>query len=668
MTGSTENRLAASASPYLLQHKDNPVHWQPWDETALAAARELGRPILLSIGYAACHWCHVMAHESFEDDDVAALMNRLYVNVKVDREERPDIDQLYMAALSAMGEQGGWPLTMVLTPDGKPFFGGTYFPKHARYGRPGFMDVLVQVEAAWRQRGAEIEENAIRLQDHLKQQLAGSAAAIDVAPDAITAFSTRVTGIFDPVNGGISGAPKFPNAPFLETLWRAWKRDGDETARDRFLETVTAIALGGIYDHVGGGIARYAVDGRWLVPHFEKMLYDNAHFIRHCIWAHAETGADLFRARIEETIGWLEREMIMPSGGLAASLDADSEGEEGKYYVWSFDEIADVLGKEAGEFAASYDVTAQGNWEGSNILNLSAFRADYERALNKVRHHQESREKLLEYRMKRVPPGRDGKVLADWNGYAIRAIAEAARYFGSESWCALAARTFDAGIETMLNSDRLSHVNDGEKASAFGFATDYSAFINAALSLHEATGEMRYLTVAGDLAEKLRANHFDHESKQGYWMQEAGRADSPMLTWNDLDEANPAATGQIIEALSRLSLVTGDVALTAHVDELTRNAAGRIMASRFGQAGFFNAADTHLAASKIVVVGHDRETDPLWAWTERHPDPRRCDIFLLSGNDNREYPVDGAYLCAGMQCSPPVATGGELEALLAKDN
>ncbi|WP_193174333.1 DUF255 domain-containing protein [Oricola nitratireducens] len=665
MTAISQNRLASTTSPYLLQHKDNPVHWQPWDETALQAARELDRPILLSIGYAACHWCHVMAHESFEDHKVAELMNGLYVNIKVDREERPDIDQIYMAALTAMGEQGGWPLTMVLTPDGKPFWGGTYFPKEPRYGRPGFTDVLVQVEAAWRQRRADIDANASRLQNHLQEQLAGSAAPGMLTPETIGDFAHRITGLYDPDHGGLQGAPKFPNAPFLETLWRAWLRDGNETARDRFLETVTAIGLGGIYDHVGGGLARYAVDGRWLVPHFEKMLYDNAHFIRHCVWAHSETSQELFRTRIDETIAWLERDMAIPGSGYAASLDADSEGEEGKYYIWSLNEIISLLGEQAARsFASSYDITQGGNWEGKNIPNLSAFRKDPAQAAAEIARHAESRKILLEQRYRRVPPGRDTKVLADWNGYAIRAIAEAGRYFGSESWLDIAGARFQSLMAALFASDRLSHVHDGKKPSAFGFAVDYAAMISAALSLAEATGDTAFLDQAKKLADSLKRNHFDFESSRAYWMSERDRADTPMLAWNDLDEANPSATAQVIEALARLALATDDADLTAHVDNLTAHAAGRIMQSRFGQAGFMNAADTVSAARKLVVVGNDPSGDPLWAYATRHPDPRRTDIFHSSGAGGTQFPENGAYLCAEKRCSPPVTTDGELEVLL----
>ncbi|MCI5077521.1 thioredoxin domain-containing protein [Oricola sp.] len=668
MTAPDQNRLAASASPYLLQHKHNPVHWQPWDDDALVAAREHDRPILLSIGYAACHWCHVMAHESFEDDEVAALMNRLYINIKVDREERPDIDQLYMAALTAMGEQGGWPLTMILTPDGKPFWGGTYFPKYARYGRPGFLDVLVQVEAAWRNRRDDINANALRLQNHLQQQLAGSAAPAPITPEAIANFSTQVAKLYDPELGGLSGAPKFPNAPFLETLWRAWMRDNDATARDRFLKALTAISLGGIYDHVGGGLARYAVDGRWLVPHFEKMLYDNAHFIRHSVWAHSWTQNDLFRYRIEETIAWLQRDMLLATGGFSASLDANSEGEEGKYYVWSLNEVADALGSEAEAFSAIYDVSESGNCEGKNIVNLFALRKEPDQALAAIERHRDAREKLLDRRQNRIPPGRDTKVLADWNGYAIRAIADAARYFGSESWLRLAVDQFAILKTALWNDDRLSHVFDGSKASDFGFATDYAAMINAALSLFEATGDRSFVQDAVDLCLILRRNHYDFESNRGFWMQERDRSDSPMRTWNDLDEANPSTTAQVIEALSRLVLVTEDVGLTGQLDGLTAHAAGRIMRSRFGQAGFMNAGDSVLAARKLVIVGEERTSDPLWAAASQRPDPRRIDVFYKVGETPDQYAGAGAYLCTGMICTPPVTTADALRELLDRAN
>ncbi|WP_421855838.1 thioredoxin domain-containing protein [Oricola sp.] len=664
----SSNRLAASTSPYLLQHRDNPVHWQPWDQSALDAARELDRPILLSIGYAACHWCHVMAHESFEDHDVAALMNRHFVNIKVDREERPDIDQIYMAALSAMGEQGGWPLTMVLTPDGRPFWGGTYFPKTPRYGRPGFTGVLQAVADAYRDRRSDIEDNAKRLTDHLQDTLAGSADETSMSPQSIRDFSTHVRDMYEPVVGGIRGAPKFPSAPFLEILWRSWKRDGDKAARDRFVETITAIALGGIYDHLGGGLARYSVDGQWLVPHFEKMLYDNAHFIRHCVWAHGETGNDLFRSRVAETIDWLDREMVTATGGLSASLDADSEGVEGKYYVWQRAEIMEILGNNAASFCATYDISDAGNWEGVNIPNLSGLRTD-PAAASVVQSHADDRQHLLTARQQRVPPGRDTKILADWNGYMIRAMAEAGHHFNNDHWTERARTFFSAILSSSETGTRLHHSHDGSKGSGQGFATDYAAMINAALSLLTATGDNTYLEHARRLAARLRENHFDTESKRGYRFAECRATDMPVNPWNDNDEANPSATAQIIEALTRLSLATDDDGLRSHVDRIAASAAGRIVRGRYGQAGFVGAMDSAIAQKKLVIVGPGRAGDPLWNAARKTPDPRRLDIYYESGKAPVRFDAPGAYLCEGMSCSLPVNEPAALASLLdAKDS
>ncbi|WP_223385549.1 thioredoxin domain-containing protein [Oricola cellulosilytica] len=659
------NRLGGSTSPYLLQHKDNPVHWQEWEDGALQAARDADRPILLSIGYAACHWCHVMAHECFEDNDVAELMNSRFVNIKVDREERPDLDQIYMAALTAMGEHGGWPLTMALTPDGKPFWGGTYFPKHSRCGRPGFIDVLNAVSDAFQNRRAEIESSAKLLKGHLTDKLAGDDSPVSVSHETIHAFTQQITALYDSNSPGLRGAPKFPSAPFLEVLWRGWRRTGDEIARNRFLETVTAIATGGIYDHVGGGIARYTVDENWLIPHFEKMLYDNAHFIRHCLWAHAETGEELFRMRIDGTIAWLEREMTTPAGGFAASLDADSEGEEGKYYVWTASQIAQILSpRDATTFRDAFGVTDGGNWEGKTILNLYDLRREPERASETVTAHDASLRALLEARQERIPPGRDTKVLADWNGFAIRGIAEAGRYFGSESWQHVARSKFDAILTNMLSNRRLAHVGDGRKRSDFGFATDYAAMINAAISLYEVSGDECLVDQARELHRLLRVNHYDHESKMGYLFAEHGRSDIPISTWNDNDDANPSATAQVIEALTRLSLVRDDGELDAEIERITSHAAGRILANRYGQAGFINSADSAIAKQRLVVSGEAREVDPLWTTASKYPDPRRTDIFIKPEAGRAEFGGPRAYLCTDQTCSLPVRDPAILERLL----
>src|SRR5581483_3239746 len=397
-----QNRLAHETSPYLLQHKDNPVAWWAWGPKALAEAKQTHKPILLSVGYAACHWCHVMAHESFEDRATAAVMNELFVNIKVDREERPDIDQIYMAALHLLGEHGGWPLTMFLTPKGEPFWGGTYFPNTSRYGKPAFTDVLRHVARIFREDQKSIDHNKTLLMQRLAA-VPRSEGRPTIGRAELDRAAVQLGGYIDQVHGGMKGAPKFPQPMLLEFLWRAGERTGEGRYFAAVNLTLERICQGGIYDHLGGGFSRYSVDERWLVPHFEKMLYDNAQLLELLALSHQRTGNALFRTRAIETVGWLTREMTTEGGAFCASLDADSEGEEGKFYVWSLDEIAKLLGSEdAAFFARHYDVTPGGNFEGHNILNRlarQAANADEETRLAILRA------RLLAERAKRVRPG-----------------------------------------------------------------------------------------------------------------------------------------------------------------------------------------------------------------------------------------------------------------------
>ena len=438
MSGSNsahENRLAQATSPYLLQHKHNPVDWWTWGPDALAEAKRTKKPILLSVGYAACHWCHVMAHESFEDEATAQVMNELFVNIKVDREERPDIDQIYMNALHILGEQGGWPLTMFLTPQAEPVWGGTYFPKESRFGRPAFVDVLREVARLFREEPGQIEQNRAALLSRLAEK-ARPAGKVTIGLKELDAAAMQIGNMFDPINGGLRGAPKFPQPAILEMLWRAGLRTNDA----RFFETVEhsleRMCEGGIYDHLGGGFSRYSVDERWLVPHFEKMLYDNAQLLELLALAYQRSGNALFATRARETVEWLKREMTTKEGAFSASLDADSEGEEGKFYVWSKNEIIELIGPEAGEFfARHYDVTDEGNFEGHNILNrlknVPRSEADEARLAS-------LRAILLEARAGRVRPGLDDKVLADWNGLMIAALVNAGIILEEPSWLEMA--------------------------------------------------------------------------------------------------------------------------------------------------------------------------------------------------------------------------------------
>src|SRR4051812_7266113 len=441
------NRLANSSSPYLLQHKENPVAWWEWGPDAFASARHLNRPVLLSVGYAACHWCHVMAHESFEDPDVAAVMNELFVNIKVDREERPDVDHVYMSALQRLGEAGGWPLTMFLTPGGDPFWGGTYFPKEPRFGRPGFLQVLREVARGFAHEPERIAHNQTLLRESLAKgaqaqpQQGGSLGLADL--DQVGA---KLTEMIDAENGGLGGAPKFPNPAILEFLLRYAHRARNEAARHGFLLSLERMALGGIHDQIGGGFARYSVDERWHVPHFEKMLYDNAQLLELYAVAAQETGRALFRSAAEGIVGWLQREMVTADGAFASSLDADSEGEEGRFYVWTLAEIQEALGEDADFFARVYDVTPEGNWEHTNVLNrLMSGEApvDVEARLAGMR------ERLLERREQRERPGTDDKVLADWNGLMIAALVRAGLLLDRPDWISMAERAYQFIAESM---------------------------------------------------------------------------------------------------------------------------------------------------------------------------------------------------------------------------
>jgi uncharacterized protein len=488
------NRLAGATSPYLLQHQHNPVDWWPWSAEALAEAKRLNRPILLSVGYAACHWCHVMAHESFEDEATARVMNERFVNIKVDREERPDIDQIYMNALHLLGEQGGWPMTMFLTPSGEPVWGGTYFPKDARFGRPAFVDVLREVARLFKDEPDKIAQNREALLSRL-QQRARPEGKVTVGLKELDSAARQLGNMIDTTHGGLRGAPKFPQPALLEMLWRAGMRSKEQRFFDLVEFSLERMCEGGIYDHLGGGFSRYSVDERWLVPHFEKMLYDNAQLLELLALAWQRSGRALFAVRARETVAWLAREMTTKEGAFCASLDADSEGEEGKFYVWSYDEVMRALGLEEGEFfAGHYDLTPEGNFEGHTILNRLA---KVERTPDDEARLAPLRAKLLALRDLRIRPGLDDKVLADWNGLMIAALVNAGVAFDEPAWIDMATRAFDFIARDMTrgtnDEQRLGHSWREGQLLLPGLASDFAAMIRAAVALYEARGERAYL-------------------------------------------------------------------------------------------------------------------------------------------------------------------------------
>jgi uncharacterized protein len=657
---SQRNRLADETSPYLLQHKDNPVDWWPWGPEALAAAKRNNKPILLSVGYAACHWCHVMAHESFEDDATARVMNELFVNVKVDREERPDIDQIYMAALHHLGEQGGWPLTMFLTPGGEPIWGGTYFPKEPHYGKPAFVDVLHEVARLFREEPDKIERNRAALMERLAAA-ARPAGTVTIGRAQLDSAARQLGGFIDPVNGGTRGAPKFPQAALFECLWRAGLRSGEARYFAAVEITLDHICEGGIYDHLGGGFSRYSVDERWLVPHFEKMLYDNAQLLELLAIAFQRTGKELYRTRAYETVGWLKREMATGQGAFSASLDADSEGEEGKFYVWSYDEVMRQLGIEDGEFFARYyDVTPAGNFEGHNILNrLKPLpRSDTDEA-----RLAGLREKLLSARALRVRPGLDDKVLADWNGLMIAALANASLMFDEPSWLDIASRAFDFIVHAMTRGDRLGHSWREGKLKFPGLASDFAAMTRAALALYEATGKRGYLDQALQWQAALDRDYLNQDTGT-YYLTAADAEGLVVRPAATTDDATPNHNAVAAGNLIRLAVLSGDDSWREKADRLIAAVAPHIAENLYMHMAMLNAIDLRLCAAEIVVAGQGDTAEALLAAARRVPP---LDRIVLHANAAAALPPSHpardklaaahgptAFICIGETCSLPV--------------
>ncbi|KQY97802.1 thymidylate kinase [Pseudolabrys sp. Root1462] len=669
------NRLAAATSPYLLQHQHNPVDWWQWGPEALAEAKASNRPILLSVGYAACHWCHVMAHESFEDEATAAVMNALFVNIKVDREERPDIDQIYMNALHLLGEQGGWPLTMFLTPAGEPVWGGTYFPKESKFGRPAFTDILREVSRLFREEPAKIEQNRAALLARLSET-ARPEGKVTIGLKELDAAAKRLGNAFDTGNGGLRGAPKFPQASLYEFLWRAGDRGGDTRFFDLVDFTLAHICEGGIYDHLGGGFARYSVDEYWLVPHFEKMLYDNAQLLDLLAAAWARSKNPLFRTRAAETVGWLQREMTNVNKAFCSSLDADSEGEEGKFYVWSLAEIRAILGADADYFALQYDVSDEGNFEGHNILNrlkhlprnigVEGGPAPDEDRLAMLRG------KLLKERENRVRPGLDDKVLADWNGLTIAALVHAGTVFEEPEWVGIAQQAYDFIAKEMTRGDRLGHSWRDARLLLPGLASDFASMIRAALALNEATGDAAYLHQALVWQAALD-RHYANPANGGYFLtanDAEGLVVRPAAT---NDDATPNPNSVAAENLVRLAALTGDDQWRARADTLLEGILATAQQNLFGHVALLNALDFRLRAAEIVCTGPEAEAFAREALKLPHlsrivlrassaealppSHPAQEKVKAVSGS--------AAFVCVGERCSLPVTEPGKIAAAVA---
>jgi uncharacterized protein len=661
-----ENRLAHETSPYLLQHKTNPVDWWPWSADALREAKRTNKPILLSIGYAACHWCHVMAHESFEDEQVAAVMNELFVNIKVDREERPDIDQIYMSALHHLGERGGWPLTMFLTSDGEPVWGGTYFPKTAGYGRPGFADVLRELARLFRDEPQRIEHNRAALMAALaaKSEVMGQVA---VGAGELDSAATAIARAFDHTNGGLGQAPKFPQCSILELLWRAGLRQRGSRFFELVELTLEHMCEGGIYDHLGGGFSRYSVDERWLVPHFEKMLYDNAQILELLALAYRRGGKLLFLLRAQETFDWLVREMSTPEGAFCASLDADSEGKEGKFYVWSRAEIDAVLGPLDGEyFSQCYGASPNGNFEGENILNrLNRLHTSTRDRDGDLADHETRlaalRKKLLDARDQRVRPGLDNKVLADWNGLMIAAMANAGAMLNKPAWVAKARTAFAFIEHQMTRGDRLGHSWRDGKLLYPGLASDHAAMTKAALALYEATGAADYLERACQWQHALD-RHYARPDTGGYFLTADDAKDLILRPDSTIDEATPNPNGVAAQNLVRLVILTGDETWRRKADALFAGLLPLAAQSISLHASLANALDLRLRAIEVVTVGPQAEQFASVAFElpflERVVVRAQRPQDLPPGHSGRSLSLsDGetvALVCAGQTCSLPI--------------
>ncbi|HEY7898534.1 MAG TPA: thioredoxin domain-containing protein [Gemmatimonadaceae bacterium] len=574
------NRLAGETSPYLLQHADNPVDWHPWGQEALALARTTSRPVLLSIGYAACHWCHVMAHESFEDPATAALMNEHFVCIKVDREERPDLDAVYMQAVQAMTGHGGWPMTVFLTPAGEPFYGGTYFPPADRHGMPSFTRVLKAVSDAYTQRQDSVAASAASMRQIYESSASNGGTGAEINTEYLESAVRAVASNYDAQLGGFGGAPKFPPTMVLDFLLRHWARTGESSALDMARSTFVKMARGGIYDQIGGGFARYSVDAEWLVPHFEKMLYDNALLIRFGAHLFEATGDAEVRRVTDESVAWLAREMTSPDGGFYSSLDADSEGVEGKFYVWTAAELDSVLGGDAAIVKTFYAVTSAGNFEGYNILHVPADPADVARSANVdiatlLATIARAREKMMDRRSRRVHPTRDDKIIAAWNGLALRGVAEAARAFRRDDFQSLAMRNAEFLLQHMVVDGRAMRTYKNGISRIPGFLEDQAAVALGFLAVFEQSLDVKWLDVAQQMARVMLDKFWDAGSET--FFDTSHDAEQLVTRPRDpTDNATPSGTSLAIDLLLRLANYNGDERYRQQAEHVMTSLAGAI--------------------------------------------------------------------------------------------
>jgi hypothetical protein len=674
------NHLIDETSPYLLQHAHNPVDWYPWGEEAFEKARAEDKPLLVSIGYSACHWCHVMEHESFEDEQTAAVMNEHFVNIKVDMEERPDVDQIYMSFVQMTTGSGGWPMNVFITPDKIPFFGGTYFPPVNRYNMPSWRQILVSVAQAYRDKREELLHSANEVLGEMRRVGLAEYGAGSLSLDQLDAAFLSFTRTFDATNGGFGGAPKFPPSMSLEFLLRYYYRTGDEKALEMVTKTCTKMARGGMYDQLGGGFHRYSVDAVWLVPHFEKMLYDNAQLASVYLHVYQVTKDEFYRRVAVETLEYVRREMFdAATGGFYSTQDADSEGVEGKFFVWTPQEIEEILGDErdAQIFNFYYDVSEEGNFEEKNILNVNYTLESTARALKISEDElqetlERGRKRLFEEREKRVKPFRDEKVLTAWNGLMMATFAEASAILENSDYLEVARRNADFILQNLQKDGYLLRTYKDGRAKLNAYLEDYANYADALIELYQVSGETRYLAEARRLADLMITEFWDEENG-GFFFTANNHEELIVRSKDYYDNATPSGNSVAADVLLKLAKLAGDEKYERFGVTVLRLVAPQVRryANGFGRA--LSALEFYLNPTKeIVVIGEKGNQLEREIWRDYLPNKvvalsdgsggESADVELIPLLQERKM-IDGkatAYVCRNFTCQSPVTTADEL--------
>jgi uncharacterized protein YyaL (SSP411 family) len=683
MENKHSNRLIHETSPYLLQHAHNPVDWYPWGDEAFLKARAENKPVLLSIGYSACHWCHVMERESFENEQIAALMNELFVSIKVDREERPDLDEIYMNAVQMMTGRGGWPMTMFLTPEGKPFYGGTYFPPEDRYNVPGFPKILRGVANAYHNQPQDVENSINQILSRLHSMSRSAESSQPFDPDIIVRGAEQLAQAHDAQHGGFGEAPKFPNAGVYELFLRAYSRARNRRFLDIITFTLTKMADGGIYDHLGGGFHRYSVDEKWLVPHFEKMLYDNAQLVRIYANVYQITREPQFKRVVEETVDYIIREMLQPEGGFYSTQDADSEGVEGKFFVWSPEEVSEVLGEETAEiFSRIYDVSEAGNFEHESILHpiLTPEQASkyFNRSIDQITALvDEGKRKLFAHRERRIKPFRDEKLITAWNGLMLSGLAEAIKITGNIDYRDAAMRSVEFIFSKMFRDGRVLHTYKDGIAKILGYLDDYAFLAVGLLDLFEATFDRSLLLKARELADVMLAEFWDETDGAFFY---TGKSHEPLISRAKpaFDGSVPSGDSMAAQLLLRLYHYANQEDYLKKAETILRSYGDAMAAQPFGLAHMLGALDLYLAKPKeIVIVGEPDDVARVELSNGIHLQylPNRTLQWLRPGESVDEIApllkgksqVNGkatAYVCHDFTCSAPVTNWEDLRRLL----